>query len=54
MRAYERFLDYVRINTASSDKTGAHPSTPGQFGLARLLEKQMKELGLANVRVDGH
>ena len=52
MRAYERFLDYVKIHTTSDEKCDAHPSSQCQFDLARLLEKQMKELGLQNVRLD--
>ena len=52
MRAYERFLDYVKVHTTSDDTTGTHPSTSGQFDLARLLADQMRALGLENVRVD--
>ena len=52
MRAYERFLDYVKIHTTSDENCDAHPSSQCQFDLARLLEKQLKELGLQNVRLD--
>lgn len=52
MRAYERFLDYAKIYTTSDDHSATHPSTSRQFDLARLLEQQMKELGLQDVRVD--
>ena len=51
MRAYERLLDYVKIHTTSDETTGTHPSFAGEFDLARLLEKQLKELGLTNVHV---
>lgn len=54
MRAYERLLKYVKINTASSPETGVTPSTPGQWDLARLLVDELKELGLENPGVDGH
>ena len=54
MRAYERFLDYAKVYTTSDDHSTTHPSTARQFDLARLLEKQMKELGLEQVRVDEH
>ena len=54
MRAYERLLKYVKINTASSPETGATPSTPGQWDLARLLVEELKELGLENPGVDGN
>lgn len=53
MRAYERFLDYVKIHTTSDETTGQHPSTARQFDLARLLVQQLKGLGLADARVDG-
>lgn len=52
MRAYERFVDYVKIHTTSSEESGTHPSFDGEFVLAHLLEKQLKELGLINVSVD--
>ncbi len=52
MRACERLLKYVRINTRSSPETGATPSTPGQWELARLLVDELKELGLENPSVN--
>ena len=54
MRAYERLLNYVKINTASSPETGATPSTPGQWELARLLADELKGLGLENPGVSEH
>ena len=51
MRAYERLLRYVRINTESADGTGTSPSTACQLDLARLLEDEMKELGLQEVKI---
>ena len=50
MRAYERLMNYVKVYTQSSDDTGATPSTPCQWDLARLLEEELKELGLQEVR----
>jgi len=52
MRAYERLLKYVKINTASADGQGATPSTPCQWDLAKLLVEELKELGLENPAVD--
>ena len=46
MRAYERLLKYVQINTESSPETGSTPSTPCQWDLANLLVDELKELGL--------
>ena len=42
----ERFLRYVRINTQSAAGQPQIPSTPGQFDLARLLVKELQEMGL--------
>lgn len=52
MRAYERFLDYVKIYTTSDPESTAHPTTQRQFDLANLLVKQLKELGVDNAHVD--
>ena len=47
----DRFIRYVKIDTQSAEESSAHPSTPGQFDLARLLEKELQELGLSNIRL---
>ena len=52
MRAYERFLNYARVHTASAEEQGVTPSTPCQWDLARLLEKEMREIGLQDVKLD--
>ena len=52
MRACERLLKYVKINTESSPETGTTPSTPGQWELARLLVDELTELGLENPSVN--
>ncbi len=52
MRAYERLLKYVKVNTQSSEETGVTPSTPGQWELARLLVDELTELGLENPSVN--
>lgn len=49
--AMERFLRYVKIDTQSAEDQPTVPSTKKQFDLARLLEKELKELGAENVRV---
>ena len=49
MRACERLLQYVRIDTQSDEKGENRPSTQKQFVLARLLEQEMKKLGLEGV-----
>lgn len=47
----DRFLRYVKIDTQSAEDTATHPSTPGQMELARLLEKELQELDLTNIRL---
>lgn len=54
MKAFERFLDYVKIHTTSDEESGQHPSFAGEFDLANLLCKELKELGMSDVRVDEH
>ena len=55
MRAYERLLKYVRIDsTSDEDNASATPSTPRQHELAKLLEGEMRELGLEGVYRDEH
>jgi len=49
--AMSRFLRYVKIDTQSAEDQPTNPSTKKQFDLARLLEKEMKDLGVENVRV---
>lgn len=54
MRAYERLIQYARIHTASSDNAQTTPSSARQFVLARMLEQEMRFLGLEDVYVDEH
>ncbi len=49
--AMSRFLRYVKIDTQSAEDQSTVPSTKKQFDLARLLEKELKELGVRDVRV---
>ena len=51
MRAYERFITYAKIHTASSEDFEKNPSTERQFDLARLLVRELKELGVADARL---
>jgi tripeptide aminopeptidase len=48
----ERFLDYVKFDTQSSEKSDSYPSTPGQLDLLRRLRDECLELGLADVVMD--
>lgn len=50
----ERFLRYVKIDTQSAPDQDTVPSTKKQFDLARLLEQELNEMGLTDVKVDDH
>lgn len=52
MRAYERFLNYVKIHTTSDENSNTTPSTRRQFDLAEILAEEMKKLEVKDVRVD--
>ncbi len=52
MRAYERFLKYVKINTKSDEESTSVPTTACQFELAKLLGAELTELGCENVKCD--
>ena len=54
MQVEERFLRYISIDTTSDEACASCPSTHNQWVLARELEKEMKNLGLSDVRVDEH
>ena len=48
----ERFLRYVAVDTQSQEGVEQIPSTEKQFQLARMLEKELRELGASEVRLD--
>lgn len=52
----ERFLRYVVVDTQSIEPIAEtkHPSFEGEWDLLRLLEKELRELGLSDVCLDGH
>ena len=52
MRAYERFLKYVKVHTTSDFHTRTVPSTTIQYDLAHQLVREMQELGLTGAHVD--
>ena len=52
MTATERFLKYVSYSTASDYDSDTSPSTQRQKELGYALMAEMKEMGLANVRMD--
>ncbi len=50
----KRFLTYVAYPTMSDEASETCPSTEKQFALAKHIEAELRELGLANVRLDEH
>lgn len=46
MRAYERFLEYVKIYTQSDEESGTHPSFAGEFDLAGKLKDELRDMGI--------
>lgn len=47
----DRLMEYAAIDSGSSETSGLHPSTEKQWVMARLLEKELKEIGAENVRL---
>jgi len=54
MAVLDRFLRYVRIDTCADEGTTSCPSTPGQLELQRLLERELQEIGLADIELDAN
>lgn len=50
----ERFLRYVQIDTESVPDQEQVPSSEKQKDLARVLVKELEEMGASNVRMDAH
>jgi len=48
----DRFIRYVKIDTQSARKSDSYPSTAKQLNLAKLLESELKDLGLEDASVD--
>jgi tripeptide aminopeptidase len=50
----DRFLRYVRIDTQSDHDSDSYPSTAKQLDLGALLERELREAGLEDVRLTEH
>ena len=48
----DRFLRYVKVHTMSKPGIATVPSTPWQFDLARMLETELKAMGIKEVELD--
>ncbi|MCF0213470.1 MAG: peptidase T, partial [Muribaculaceae bacterium] len=52
MNLVDRFLKYVSFDTQSDELTNMTPSTPGQMVLAQEIEKELRQMGLADISLD--
>ncbi len=52
MKVAERFLNYIKIDSQSSETSGTCPSTPEQFNVARAVVEDLKNIGVTDVRCD--
>lgn len=50
----ERLIRYAKIHTQSDEASDTTPSTPWQWDLAKLLKKELTELGLTDITLDDH
>lgn len=48
----DRFLKYIQIDTQSNPESESTPSTDKQWDLARLLSKELNDIGLEEVTID--
>ncbi|HOB34353.1 MAG TPA: peptidase T [Bacillota bacterium] len=51
-KVVERFLRYVAIDTQSDPESSSFPSTAKQLDLARLLVRELEEIGMQDVTLD--
>lgn len=54
MNVVDRFIKYVKFDTESNTTTGTTPSTRGQRVLAEELKKELTEIGLQDISLDGN
>ncbi|WP_313232248.1 peptidase T [Tissierella praeacuta] len=47
-----RFLQYVKYETTSDESSNSIPSTSNQFEFAKILGKELEEIGLTDVSID--
>ncbi|MDP0493890.1 MAG: peptidase T [Fusobacterium sp. JB021] len=50
----DKFLEYVKIDTTSKEENINCPSTDGQFILATVIKRDLKELGFEDIKLDSH
>ncbi len=53
-RLIERFFRYLAVTSQSDASVATVPSTPGQWDMVRLLEGELRQLGLTEIHLDDH
>ena len=48
----DRFLQYVKHETTSDESSASVPSTSNQLEFAKILGRELEEIGLSDVSVD--
>ncbi|MGL5088132.1 MAG: peptidase T, partial [Cetobacterium sp.] len=48
----EKFLEYVKIDTTADSKSKTCPSTDIQWDLAKIIVKDLEEIGLMDITLD--
>ena len=54
MTVKERLLKYISVPSQSAHDVETVPTTPRQWDMAKLMEKELKSVGLEDVRVSDH
>ncbi len=54
MKVLDRFMGYIKVDTASNEQSESCPSTPGQKVFGAALVEELKALGLDDARMDEH
>lgn len=52
MNIVDRFIKYVKIDTQSDGHSVQHPTTQTQVEFARMLVEEMREIGIADAKMD--
>lgn len=53
-RLLELFTKYIQIESGSDEKSNTSPSTAAQTALAKILEADLKKLGVSNIKLDAN
>lgn len=51
MKIQDRFIEYAKIHSTSSELTGTHPSFEGEWDMLELLKRQLEELEVQDIYI---